>query len=64
MLPKDTPYPYDDMPEENYFGEFRELVSSIGPFAPKDNDKDKNHEYPDKEDPDDTFNEFSIFPKY
>ena len=59
MLPKDTPYPYDDMPEENYFGEFRELVSSIGHNA----QKAKSYDYPGNEYPDDTFNEFSVFPK-
>ncbi|MBU3143220.1 hypothetical protein [Clostridium sp. CF012] len=61
MLPKDTPYPYDDMPEDNYFGEFRELVNSIGHNAQKD--KDKSYDYPGNEYPDDTFNEFSVFPK-
>jgi len=40
MLPKDTPYPFDNMPNENYFGEFRELSNSIGQF--EKNDKEKN----------------------
>ena len=61
MLPNDTPYPYDDMPDENYFGEFRELSNTIGPYVKKDSDKD--HHIADKENPDDTFHEFSIFPK-
>ena len=60
MFPKDTPYPFDDMPEENYFGEFRELSNTIGPYVKKD--KDNKQDYPDNDDPEDTFHEFSIFP--
>ncbi|MCB2312860.1 hypothetical protein LGL55_16495 [Clostridium tagluense] len=59
MSPKDTPYPFDGMPDENCFGEFRELVSSTGAYVAKEN----NHHDKDNNDPDDTFNEFSIFPK-
>jgi len=65
MLPNDTPYPYDDMPEENYFGEFRELSNTIGPYIKKDNDNDNDnkHHNTDKNNPDDTLKEFSIFPR-
>lgn len=69
MLPKDTPYPFDSMPEENYYGEFRELASSIGPFVKKDkdkakdNDRDNDQDDPDNKKSDDAFEEFSIFPK-
>jgi len=62
MLPKDTAYPLDAIPEENYFGEFRELSNSIGPSVKKD--KDKGHHNPDNYNPDDdTYNEFLLFPK-
>lgn len=56
MLPKDTPYPFDSMPEENYYGEFRQLVSSIEPFVKKDKARDNDQD-------DDAFDEFSVFPK-
>ena len=59
MVPKYTPY-FDDMPEENYFGEFRELSNTIGPYAKKDVEKTNNT---DNKKTDDTFNEFTIFPK-
>jgi len=59
MAPKDTPY-FDDMPEENYFGEFRELSNTIGPYAKKDVEKPNST---DNKKTDDTFNEFTIFPK-
>ncbi len=62
MLPKDTPYPFDNMPGENYFGEFRELESSIGHYEKKDTEKNPNNT--DKRKSDDSFNEFTIFPKY
>lgn len=62
MLPKDTPYLFDSMPEENYFGEFRELSNSIEPFAKKDKDSNQHDKDKDNEDPDDIFNGFSIFP--
>ena len=62
MLPNDTPYPFDSIPVENYYGEFRELSSTIGPYVKKDKDKDKDN--PTNEDSDDTFKEFSIFPKF
>ena len=62
MLPKDTPYPFDNMPNENYFGEFRELSNSIGQF--EKNDKEKNDHNTDTRKSDDAYNEFSIFPKY
>lgn len=60
MLPKDTPYPFNDMPDENYFGEFRALSGSIGPHEKKDKEKINDTEN-DKFD--DTINEFSVFPK-
>lgn len=60
MVPKDTPY-FDDMPEENYFGEFRELSNTIGPYAKKDKEKTKDNT--ENIETDDTFKEFTIFPK-
>lgn len=62
MLPKDTPYPFDNMPDANYFGEFRELSCSIGQYEKKD--KERDHHNTDNERYDDAFNEFTIFPKY
>jgi hypothetical protein len=62
MLPNDTPYPFDNMAYENYFGEFRELSNSIGQYEKKD--KENAHPNTDNRNPDDVFNEFSIFPKY
>lgn len=62
MLPKDMPYPFDDMHDENYFGEFRELESSIGHYEVRDTEK-KPHNTADGNS-DDSFDEFSIFPKY
>jgi hypothetical protein len=62
MSPKNTPYPFDDIPANNYFGEFRELSNSIGQFENKE--KEKNHTSIDNGKSDDAFNEFSIFPKY
>ena len=59
MAPKDTPY-FDDMPEENYFGEFRELSNTIGPYVKKDVEKPNNT---DNKRTDDTLNEFTIFPE-
>jgi len=66
MLPKDAPYPFDDMPNENYFGEFRELSNSIGPHAKKDKDteKDTGKDNEDKNKTDDVSSVFPVFPKY
>ena len=59
MSPKDIPYPFYDIPDENYFGEFRELSNSIGNFEKNDKEKiSHNH----KEQPDNTSNDFSTFP--
>jgi len=60
MLPKGIPYSFDNMPDENYFGEFRDLSSSIGPNTKKDRD----HDNADREDSDEIFDEFSIHPKF
>jgi len=62
MLPKDTPYPFDNITDENYFGEFRELSCSIGQYEKKD--KESNPYNTDSKKSDEAFNEFSIFPKY
>jgi hypothetical protein len=64
MTHKNTPYPFDGMPDENYFGEFRELSSSIGSYHEKD--KEKDHERLDSMESkksEDAFTEFTIFPK-
>ena len=60
MMHKDSPYPFDSIPEENYYGEFRDLSNTIGPFVKKDKASDNDR---DNEKSDDAFDEFSIFPK-
>lgn len=60
MLPNDTPYPFYNIPDENYFGEFRELSNSIGDY--EKSDKEKAWDTKDTKKTDDAFNEFSIFP--
>jgi hypothetical protein len=65
MLPKNNSYPFYNMPDENYFGEFRELLSSIGHYEDDSKHKENNHNNTIKtEKNDDAFNEFSTFPKY
>jgi hypothetical protein len=65
MLPKNNSYPFYNMPDENYFGEFRELLSSIGHYEDDHKYKENNHNNTIKtEKTDDAFNEFSTFPKY
>ena len=64
MLPKNSSYPFYNMPDENYFGEFRELSSSIGHYEDEKKDTEKKSNDADIEKTDDTFNEFSTFPKY
>lgn len=66
MLPKNNSYPFYNMPDENYFGEFRELLSSIGHYEDehKYREVENNHNNINTEETDDAFNEFSIFPKY
>lgn len=59
MTPQDIPYPFYDISDENYFGEFRELSNSIEDF--KKSDK-KEAPINNKEKADDVFNDFSIFP--
>lgn len=64
MLPKNSSYPFYNMPDENYFGEFRELSNSIGHYEDAKKDTEKKNNETDLEKPDDAFNEFSIFPIY
>ena len=64
MLPKNSSYPFYNMPDENYFGEFRELSNSLGHYEDENKDKDKKHNNSDAQKTDDAFNEFSIFPNY
>jgi len=64
MLPKNSSYPFYNMPDENYFGEFRELSNSIGHYEDEKKDTKKKHNEADTEKTDDAFNEFSTFPKY
>lgn len=58
MIPKDTPFPFDNIPDENYFGEFRELSYPLKPDAKKDNDPVDMENLGFYE----SFDEFSIFP--
>lgn len=68
MMPRNASYPFYNMPDENYFGEFRELSNSIGHYEDEDEDenkaKEKNPNDTDTKKTDDAFNEFSTFPKY
>lgn len=65
MSHKNTPYPFDGMPDEDYYGELVTLSSTMSHLEPKDN-KPNNKEI----DPNDTverkpkgaFSEFSMFP--
>jgi hypothetical protein len=64
MTHKNTPYPFDGMPDENYFGEFRELSSSIGSYNEEDKEKDqKRLDSTESKKSEDTFTEFIIYPK-
>lgn len=65
MSHKNTPYPFDGMPDEDYFGEMDTLSNTIGHFERKDskttnkeNDSNDTIERNSKE----AFNEFIIFP--
>ena len=64
MFPKNSSYPFYNMPDENYFGEFRELSNSIGHYEDEKKDTEKKHNEENIEKTYDAFNEFSIFPKY
>jgi hypothetical protein len=64
MMPRNASYPFYNMPDENYFGEFRELSNSIGHYEDENKAKEKNPNNPDIKKTDDAFNEFSVFPKY
>jgi hypothetical protein len=64
MLPKNSSYPFYNMPDENYFGEFRELSNSIGHYEDEKKASEKKHNESDIEKIDAVFNEFSTLPKY
>ena len=64
MIPKNSSYPFYNLPDENYFGEFRELSNSIGHYEDEHKEKDNNHISPNTKNTDDAFNEFSTFPDY
>jgi hypothetical protein len=64
MSHKDTPYPFDGMPDEDYFGELRELSNTIAQFDIYDKSvpNKKNNADGNADKKSDSFNEFSIFP--
>jgi hypothetical protein len=65
MSHKNTPYPFDGMPDEDYFGELGPLSNNIGHFERNDiNPTNKEIDPNDKAEtkPKDIFSEFSIFP--
>lgn len=64
MSHKDTPYPFDGMPDEDYFGELRELSNTIAQFERHDKSVQSNKNNVDEKDDkkSDSFKEFSIFP--
>ena len=65
MSHKNTPYPFDGMPDEDYFEELGTLSNTIGHFERKEN-KSVNKEIDPNDTaegkPKDAFNEFTIFP--
>jgi hypothetical protein len=64
MSHKQTPYPFDGMPDEDYFGELVTLSSTMGYFEPNDNlTSNKEIDPTDTErKPKGAFSEFSRFP--
>jgi len=65
MSHKNTPYPFDGMPDEDYFGELGTLSSTMETLNPKDNNTSNKEIYPNdiiNKKPKGAFSEFSIFP--
>ncbi|MCJ7689804.1 MAG: hypothetical protein MUO60_10870 [Clostridiaceae bacterium] len=65
MSHKNTPYPFDGMPDEDYFEELVTLSNNIGHFERNDikpTNKEIDPDDTSEKKPKDAFSEFSIFP--
>ncbi|MGK0467641.1 hypothetical protein [Clostridium sp.] len=65
MSHKNTPYPFDGMPDEDYFGELGTSSSTMENLVPKDNNpsnREIDHNDTIERKPKGAFSDFSIFP--